>query len=83
VICIVTALVGYGDSHLDVEMLMYDKEQQILKAILWTKFTHINSRTGKRDQLNGEVMEWVNKALISEVDLEKGMNARIGELLNK
>ena len=83
VICIVTALVGYGDSHLDVEMLMYDKHQKILKAILWTKFTHISSRTGKRDQLNSEIMGWVSNALITEVDLEKGMNARIGELLNK
>jgi len=82
-ICIVTALVGFGDSHLDVEMLMYDKDQKNLKAILWTKFTHINSRTGKKDQLNGEIMEWVNQVLVTGVDLSQGMNARIGELLSK
>ena|SRR6187402_804073 len=83
VICIATALVGFGDHHLDVEMLMYDKEQQILKAILWTKFTHINSRTGKKDQLNGEIMEWISQVLVPGVDLAQGMNSRIGELLNK
>ena len=64
-------------------MLMYDKDQKNLKAILWTKFTHVSSRTGKRDQLNDEIMEWVGKALVTGVDLAGGMNARIGELLNK
>src|SRR6266567_8959917 len=40
-ICIRSVLFGYGDNYLDVEMLMYDQDQQALKAILWSRFIHI------------------------------------------
>jgi len=82
-ICILTALIGYGDNYLDVEMLMYDKDQQNLKAILWTRFTHINSRTGKKEDHPAEITEFARQILIPGVDIAKGMNTRIGVLLNK
>jgi YbgC/YbaW family acyl-CoA thioester hydrolase len=83
VVCIETALVACGDNHLDVEMLMYDKDRQSLKAILWSRFTHINSRTGKKEELNEEIMEWVRQVLVPGVDTSKGMSARVAALLNK
>ena len=83
VVCIETALIAYGDNYLDVEMLMYDKDRQILKAILWSRFTHINSRTGKKEEHNEEILGFARQVLVPGVDTSKGMNARIAALLNK
>ena len=80
VVCIESSLIGYGDNYLEVEMLMYDKDRQVLKAILWSRFTHINSRTGKKEDLNEEIMEFVRQVLVPGVDMSKGMNARIATL---
>ncbi|WP_431214473.1 acyl-CoA thioesterase [Puia sp. P3] len=41
-----SALIAWGDTWLVVEMLMMDESGQP-KAILWTRFTRINARTGK------------------------------------
>lgn len=78
-----SALIGYGDNYLDVEMLMYDQEQQSLKAILWTRFTHINPRTGRKEDLTPEIVEFAGQILVPGIDHEKGMGARIAVLLNK
>jgi YbgC/YbaW family acyl-CoA thioester hydrolase len=83
IVSIETSLIGYGDNYLEVEMLMYDKDRQGLKAILWSRFTHINSRTGKKDDLTEEILTFVRQVLVSDVDLAKGMNARLAVLLNK
>ena len=48
-VCIHSALVKYSEDSLLVEMAMWDEQEQQLKALLWTKFTHINMQTGKRD----------------------------------
>jgi len=83
VVCIESSLIAYGDNYLEVEMLMYDKDQQVLKAILWSKFTHINSRTGKKENHNEEILGFARQVLVSGVDTTKGMSARIATLLNK
>jgi YbgC/YbaW family acyl-CoA thioester hydrolase len=82
-VCIRSALVGYGDNYLDVEMLMHDQHQQRLKAILWSRFTHINTRTGKKEDHTAEIAEFARQVLVSGIDIEKGMNARIAVLLDK
>jgi len=82
-ICIRSALFGHGDNYLDVEMLMYDQDQQSLKAILWSRFIHINTGTGRKDNHPAEVTEFARLVLVSGIDFGKGMNARIAELLNK
>ena len=82
-ICIRSALAGYGDNYLDVEMLMYDQDQQGLKAILWSRFIHINTQTGRKEELTSEIMEFARPVLVSGIDIAKGMNARIAVLLNK
>lgn len=68
IVCIQTALVGYGDNYLEVEMLMYDKDRQSLKAILFSKFTHINTRTGKKDDLTPEIVEFARQVLVDRTD---------------
>ncbi len=47
-VCIQSDLIKLSDDTLLVEILMWDNSQTQLKAILWTKFIHINMQTGKR-----------------------------------
>ena len=41
-VCIRSCLIGAGESHLQVEMTMWDENIKTCKALLWTKFTHVN-----------------------------------------
>lgn len=63
-ICIQSALVGHGDNYLEVEMLMYDKDRQDLKAVLLSKFTQINTRTGRKEDLAAELVEFARQVLV-------------------
>ena len=74
-----SALVGWSDTSLLVEMAMTDEAGQ-LKAILWTEFTRIDPRTGKRLGHPEEFMEWIHGTLLEDVGVEKGLNARIDAL---
>ncbi|HVU58710.1 MAG TPA: acyl-CoA thioesterase [Puia sp.] len=62
-VCIQSALVGYGDNYIEVEMQMYDKEQQNRKAVLLSKFTQIDLRTGKKSNLTGELEDFARQVL--------------------
>jgi YbgC/YbaW family acyl-CoA thioester hydrolase len=83
IICIRSVLFGYGDNYLDVEMSMYDQAKQSLKAILWSRFTRINTRTGRKEDHTAEITEFARQVLVPGIDIEEGMNARIAVLLNK
>jgi acyl-CoA thioester hydrolase len=63
-VCIQSALVGFGDNYLEVEMQMYDKEQQNRKALLLSRFTQINTRTGKKDNLIPELEELARQIMV-------------------
>jgi YbgC/YbaW family acyl-CoA thioester hydrolase len=52
-----TLLVADTDS-LFVEMIMMNQEQNHIKSIMRTKFTPINSKTGRKEQHPPEFMEW-------------------------
>ncbi len=49
-VCIQSDLIKLSDDSLFVEMIMWDKHQKQVKAILWTKFIHFDLKTGKRDK---------------------------------
>ena len=80
IISIQSALIGWGDSWLLVEMLLFDETRQQLKAALWTTFTRIDPRTGKRLAHPAEFMEWINGTLMEGVSPEGGLNGRLGAL---
>jgi acyl-CoA thioester hydrolase len=63
-VCIQSALVGYGDNYLEVEMQMYDKDGLQRKAILLSKFTPIDLRTGKKDNLTAGLEEFARQVLV-------------------
>jgi YbgC/YbaW family acyl-CoA thioester hydrolase len=49
-VCIKSALVKASDDSLLVEMMMMDEKETRIKALLWTKFIHINAASGKREK---------------------------------
>jgi YbgC/YbaW family acyl-CoA thioester hydrolase len=78
-ITIQSALIAAGDSWLLVEMLMFDKERQ-LKAILWTRFTHVNPKTGRKEPISADVAEFVQQAVVEGIDVAGGVGARVESL---
>jgi acyl-CoA thioester hydrolase len=72
-----------ADSYLVAEMLMLDEAAENVRAIVWTKFTCINLKTGKRDNHSSEFMEFARTLLVPGKDMQGGLRARIEELLMK
>jgi YbgC/YbaW family acyl-CoA thioester hydrolase len=79
VVGIQSALIGWGETWLQVEMLMYDSLKE-LKAVLWTIFTRINATTGRREVHPAEFVAFVREVLVDDVDPAKGLAARVGML---
>ena len=79
-VAIQSSLIGWGDTWLAVEMGMFDEAKQQLKAIMWTRFTRIDPKTGRRIPHPEDFMPWINATLIEGVDLDKGVNGRVEEL---
>jgi YbgC/YbaW family acyl-CoA thioester hydrolase len=73
-----TALIGWGESTLLVEMCMFGKDRQ-LKAIVWTTFTRINPATGKRMVHPPEFQPWIDQAFVAEI-AKQGLSARVESL---
>ena len=53
-ISIESRLIELDDSHVLVEMLMYDEKQTTLKAIMWTNFTSVDVKTGRKKDDQGQ-----------------------------
>jgi YbgC/YbaW family acyl-CoA thioester hydrolase len=77
-VAIQSALIGWGDSSLLVEMSMFGNDR-LLKAILWTTFTRIYPVTGKRMVHPPEFQPWIDQALVEGI-AEQGLSARIESL---
>jgi YbgC/YbaW family acyl-CoA thioester hydrolase len=80
-ISIQSDLIAAGDSQLLVEMRMFDESMQSLKALLWTRFTCVNIKTGRK-QLHTEAFMERIKDLVVDVNVEAGFKGRIGQFLN-
>lgn len=52
-----TALLEFGNSDLLVEGIVTDVNETHLKALLWTRFVHINITNGKKEQHSNELIQ--------------------------
>jgi acyl-CoA thioester hydrolase len=82
-VVIQSALLELAETHLLVEMLMLDEAAENLKAILWTKFTSINIKTGKRENHSPDFLDFARTMLEPGRDGQGGLKARIEELMKK
>jgi YbgC/YbaW family acyl-CoA thioester hydrolase len=81
-ICIESRLIELTDSHVLVEMLMYDESQTTLKAIMWTNFTSVDVKTGRRKEHTAEFMEFAATVKVGDVNIHGGLTERIKSLQN-
>jgi acyl-CoA thioester hydrolase len=82
-VAIQSDLIETGDSHLLVEMRMYDESGNTIKAILWTKFTCVNIKTGKKQVHPADFMTLANDMLVSNIDTSFGLKGRLTQLFRK
>ena len=73
-------LIQTGDSHLLVEMRMYDETANTMKAILWTKFTCVNMKTGRKEIHPEDFMKLANGMLLQGVNVSGGLQGRLAEI---
>lgn len=76
-------LLEAGEAHVLVEMRMLDETRKVLKAILWTRFTSVNIKTGKKENHSPEFMNVVKDLLFADVDVAAGLRARVEQLAGK
>jgi acyl-CoA thioester hydrolase len=69
-----------GEAHLLVEMLMQDESRQSVKAVLWSKFTCVNLKTGKKENHADDFMEFARQVVLDTVDVSEGIRGRLSSL---
>lgn len=82
IVCIESRLIELGESHVLVELLMFDEKQETLKAIMWTNFTSVDIKTGRRKEHPATFMEFAAAMKVPDVDIQAGLNERIKTLRN-
>lgn len=65
---------------LHVELIMTDESKTHLKAVMRTRFTPINPKTGKRETHSAEFMEWAKSIEDTAAATTKTLQERIKEL---
>jgi YbgC/YbaW family acyl-CoA thioester hydrolase len=79
-VCIQSDLLEAGDNSLLVEMRMLDESGATLKALLWTRFTSVNIKTGKRENHSPEFAQFLKELVVTEIDPEEGMKKRLSSM---
>lgn len=79
-VLISSALVQVDTGSLLVEMQMLDKARTHLKALMWTRFIHVNVQTGRRQQHTDEFMAFARSVEFTDIDVTKGFQQRLKEL---
>ena len=79
-VCIVSILIETKECSITVEMVMYDEKQQQIKAVLWTTFTHISIKTGKRAAHEPEFQHFLESVTIN-MNSGAGLKVRVAELI--
>ena len=82
-VSIKSALIKAEPGSLLVEMLMMDENQMHLKSLMWTKFIHVNVKTGKRENHTESFMDFARSIEVNEVDIIKGYQYRLKELIER
>jgi acyl-CoA thioester hydrolase len=81
-VCIESRLIELNETHLMVEMLMFDETQTQLKAILWTSFTSVDVKTGRKKEHPAAFMDFAAGMLVNDVNIHGGITERIKMIMN-
>ena len=81
-VTIKSSLLAADSDALYVELIMMDERQSHLKAIMRTKFTAINPKTGKKEPHTSDFMEWAESVKNDNAGKQTNLQDRIKELRN-
>src|SRR5215213_6017064 len=76
-LCIQSDLIEATDNSVLVEIRMLDESCTSLKALMWTRFTCINIRTGRKEDHTPEFMEIAQSLIVNTIDVQEGMKSRL------
>jgi acyl-CoA thioester hydrolase len=80
-VSIKSCLIQVEPGALLVEMLMMDENHTHLKSLLWTKFIHVNVKTGRREEHTASFMDFARSIEVTDVDITKGYQNRLKEII--
>jgi acyl-CoA thioester hydrolase len=80
-VLIVSRILEFSDYDILLEMVMWDKKRANIKAIFWSRLSHIDLIEGKKIEHNHELKELFNTVTYSEEDIElKSFDRRVEQL---
>ena len=80
-VVMVSRILAFSDFDLHLEMVMWDKKKANIKAIFWSRFSHIDLIEGKKIEHNHELKDLFNTVTYSEEDIElKSFDRRVEQL---
>ncbi|MCC6180239.1 MAG: acyl-CoA thioesterase [Bacteroidia bacterium] len=82
-VIIQSSLLNADRETLYVEVLMMNEAKSHLKAILRSKLTFINLKTGRKEQHTPEFIEWAKSLVLDEVNTNAPIQDRIKQLLTQ
>jgi acyl-CoA thioester hydrolase len=80
-VSIQSSLLNADNETLYVEVLMMNEAKSHLKAILRSKLTFINLKTGRKEQHAPEFIEWAKSLVLDEVNTNTSIQDRIKQVL--
>lgn len=81
IVSVKTALIQAAPGSLLVEMLMMDENHSHVKSFMWTRFMHVNVKTGKKENHTESFMDFARSVEVNDVDISKGYQHRLKEVI--
>ncbi len=76
-----STLLHLGETHLLIEMKMWDEEKTKLKSVMWTNLAHINIKTQKPESHSQNLIETFTP-FENPIDKNIGFDERVEQLRN-
>lgn len=82
-VLMVSRIIAFNDYDLHLEMLMWDKKKKGLKSVLWSRFSHIDLKEGRRLEHNEELKDLFGSICYREQNIElQNFDRRIEQIKN-
>jgi acyl-CoA thioester hydrolase len=71
-VLISSQLIAYGTKHVQVEMMMWDKQRKVLKSLCWMSFVHFDLKTNRPMEHSPDYMQLFEKVVLPVEEKEFG-----------
>lgn len=80
-ITIQTALIQAAVDQLLVEMIMMNEDESHIKSVMWTRFYHVNLKTGQKENHGNEFMEFAQSVEHKNIGTKENYRLRVKEII--